>query len=175
MERWDEYTVDRVRTGRLLHRGQPLLENQLHLVVHACVFNQDGEMLIQQRHSQKDGWPNLWDITAGGSALAGESSQTAMARELFEELGIKLDLQGIRPHLTVNFEFGFDDYYLLHHDLLIESLTLQEGEVQQVKWASLDEIKRLLASGDFIPYHPQLIELLFGMRKGYGAIQRPGE
>lgn len=70
---------------------------------------------------------------------------TAMARELFEELGIQFNLQGMRPHLTVNFEFGFDDYYLLHHDLLIESLTLQEGEVQQVKWASLDEIKRLLA------------------------------
>ena len=42
----------------------------------------------------------MWDISVGGSAIQGDSSQTAAEREVLEELGIKLDLQGVRPHFT---------------------------------------------------------------------------
>jgi len=34
----------------------------------------------------KDGG-NLWEITCGGGAIAGDTSQRAVSRELFEELG----------------------------------------------------------------------------------------
>lgn len=62
-----------------------MIKGTYHLVVHVCVFNQKGEMLIQQRQPFKQGWPNLWDVTMGGSALAGETSQQAAMRELKEE------------------------------------------------------------------------------------------
>ncbi|WP_444811847.1 NUDIX domain-containing protein, partial [Streptococcus canis] len=56
--------------------------------------------------------PGLWDVTVGGSALAGETAQQAAMRELEEELGLSLELTGVRPHFTINFGEGFDDTFL---------------------------------------------------------------
>ena len=47
---------------------------------------------------------------------------------------------------------------------------LQNEEVKQVKWASREEIMRLIGTNEFIPYRKSLIDLLFDMRQGYGAI-----
>lgn len=112
MELWDVYNRDRTKTNKTMVRGSEFEKDAYHLVVHACVFNAKGEMLIQQRQPFKEGWSNMWDITVGGSAVAGESSQTAMERELMEEIGLKVDLQNVRPHITVNFSVGFDDMML---------------------------------------------------------------
>lgn len=172
MELWDIYNRDREKTGRTMVRGEAFEKDSYHLVVHACIFNSKNEMLIQQRQPFKEGWPNMWDITVGGSAVKGDSSQDAIERELFEEIGLKLDLQNIRPHLTINFDVGFDDIYIIEKDINIADLTLQYEEVQQVKWASLDEILQMIESGVFIPYYNGLIPLLFEMRKNYGCIKK---
>lgn len=55
----------------------------------------------------------MWDISVGGSAVSGDSSQSAAEREVLEELGLKVDLQGVRPHFAINFDHGFDDVYLI--------------------------------------------------------------
>lgn len=169
MELWDIYTKDRIKTGKSKDRGSPFLPGEYHCVVHICIFNSKGEMLIQQRQPFKDGWPNMWDITVGGSSLTGENSAQAAHRELKEEIGLSVDFTDIRPHLTVNFEFGFDDYYLLVMDVDITKLKLQYEEVQAVKWASCEEIISMEKGGLFIPYYKDLIKLLFAMRKRYSS------
>ena len=35
---------------------------------------------------------------------------------------------------------------------------------------SREEIMRLIGTNEFIPYHRSLIDLMFHMRRGYGAI-----
>ena len=172
MELWDMYDKDRIKNGKTMVRGAEFEPDCYHMVVHACIFNAKGEMLIQQRQPFKEGWPNLWDITVGGSATMGDSSQDAMERELFEEIGLKLDLQQVRPHLTINFDKGFDDVYLIEKEVDIEALVLQESEVQRVKWATKEEIFAMLDSGEFIPYYKSLIQLLFDMKGKYGAHER---
>lgn len=171
MELWDIYDADRNKTGRTMERG-PVPEGDYHLVVHVCIFNSKGEMLIQQRQSYKEGWPNLWDISVGGSAVKGDSSQSAAEREVKEELGITLDFQGVRPHFTNNFDRGFDDFYLVEQEVNIKELKLQEEEVQAAKWATKEEILELLSQGKFIPYYEELIEFLFAVRKNYGIIRK---
>lgn len=114
----------------------------------------------------------MWDITVGGSAVTGDTSQKAAEREVLEEIGLKLDLKGIRPHLTVNFDRGFDDIYLIEKNVDINELTLQPEEVQAVKWAGRDEILAMIEKGDFIPYYPELVNLFFQIRKKYGCISR---
>ena len=84
-------------------RGEPIKPGDYHRVVHICLFNSEGKMLIQQRQPFKEGWPDRWDVTTGGSALAGESPEQAAERELFEELGIRHDFSEIRPLMTMNF------------------------------------------------------------------------
>lgn len=169
MELFDLYTKDREMTGETIERGKELPVNRYHLVVHICIFNNEGHMLIQQRQPFKAGWPNMWDVSVGGSAIAGESSQSAAEREVLEELGYELSLTNNRPVLTIHFEDGFDDIYTVEKDLNTEALRLQPEEVQAVKWASLEEILQMIEAGVFIPYHKELIRLLFYMRNHRGT------
>ena len=169
MEFWDLYTRDRIPTGETHQRGKPLPADRYHMVVHVVIFNGKGEMLIQQRQPFKEGWPNLWDVTVGGSAIAGDNSRTAAERETLEEIGLHIDLSREHPKLTIPFDVGFDDIYTLVEDVDLASLTLQESEVQAVKWADEQEVLQMLMDGRFIPYHRAFIQLLFALRDSQGA------
>ena len=164
MELFDLYTAEREKTGKTMVRGEPTPEGYYRLVVHVCIFNEKGQMLIQQRQPFKSGWSNLWDISVGGSAVAGDSSRSAAERETREELGLSIDLSDIRPTLTIHWENGFDDYYIMRLSPDLGSLRLQYEEVQRVCWAGKEEILRMIDDGIFIPYEKSLIELLFFRR-----------
>ena len=169
MEQWNLYDLDRIPTGEIHERGKPMPAGRYHMVVHVVIFNAKGEMLIQQRQPFKEGWPNLWDITVGGSAVAGDNSRTAAQRETLEEIGLAIDLTDALPKLTIPFDVGFDDIYTLVMDVDLTALTLQESEVQAVRWASEAEVLQMLEDGRFIPYHRAFIELLFALRDSRGA------
>ena len=157
MELWDLYDENRVKLGKTMVRGEKQPDGVYRIVVHACIFNSQGEMLIQQRQPFKSGWSNMWDITV-------------VERELFEELGIDMSFAGIMPALTVNVEGVFDDIYIaVSDDIDISMLKLQYSEVKEVKWATRDEILNLIKMGSFIPYHKSFIDLLFFMREGSGV------
>ncbi len=172
MELFDLYTADRVKTGRTMVRGDAVPEGCYRIVVHVCIFDPEGRMLIQQRQPFKQGWSNMWDITVGGSAVAGDTSRTAAERETREEIGLSIDLTDVRPSLTLYWEHGFDDYYLLTRDVDPDTLHLQYEEVQAVRWATREEILRMIDDGEFIPYEKGLIDLLFFQRNHRGAHTR---
>ena len=169
MELLDVYDSERMKTGGTMVRGEKIKPGEYHLIVHVVIFNAAGEMLIQHRQPFKHGWPDLWDLTVGGSASCGESSRTGAEREVLEEIGYRIDLSNTRPSLTVNFDTGFDDIYILEREVDIRELCLQYEEVKEVKWATLDEIFAMIDAGAFIPYYKSLIQLLFDMRGGLGA------
>ena len=176
MELWDIYDADRKLTGKTMVRGEAFEEGAYHLVVHVCVFNSDGKMLIQQRQPFKHGWPGMWDVTCGGSAVKGEFSRDAAHRELLEEVGIDVDFSNIRPDLTVNFEHGFNDVYIVEKNVDISTLELQYEEVKAVKWASCEEIFSMIDDGTFIPRYKSFMQLLFDKRKGgKGCIEKKME
>ena len=168
MEYFDVYDDDRNLVGKVLEKGTKLPQGENRMVVHLCIFNSKGEMLIQQRQSFKKGWPNLWDITLGGNSQAGETSKQSVHRELLEELGVDYDFSATRPYLTINFDNGFDDIYFLEMDLDVDKLKLQYEEVQAAKWASRDEILELRKTGKFIPYYESFLSALFELRTKRG-------
>ena len=172
MELFDLYDVNRVMTGKTIERGKEIPAGLYHIVIHVCIFNSKGEMLIQQRQPFKAGWPNMWDLTVGGRAVSGDTSQTAAEREVLEEIGYKISLENHRPVITIHFDHGFDDIYTVAEDLDINRLRLQPEEVQAVKWASETEIIEMINDGIFIPYHEELIKLLFFMRNHRGTHMR---
>ena len=128
MELFDLYTSDRVKTGKTMIRGEQTPEGFYRMVVHVCIFDPDGQMLIQQRRPFKRGWSNLCDISVGGSAVAGDTSRTAAERETREELGLVIDLSEDRPTITLHWEHGFDDYYVLTQAVDLNALQLQYEE-----------------------------------------------
>ncbi|MEM9338345.1 MAG: NUDIX domain-containing protein [Bacteroidota bacterium] len=169
MERWDLYDRYRVKTGKIVQRGDLLDSDEFRLVVHVCIFNSNGQLLIQQRQPFKEGWPNMWDLTASGSAQTGETSNVAAERELFEEIGYKANLSNARPIFTANFKSGFDDYYTVEADINLDELVLQDAEVKSIKWAERNEIIESIRSGDFIPYHISVIDMVFDMKSRGGV------
>lgn len=173
MEIFDLYTRDRIKTGETILRGSKVPDGRYRLVVHIAVFNAKGEMLIQHRAKDKDRYPNLWDFSAGGSVIAGENSSQGASRELFEEIGIKHNFSDTIPSFSINFECGFDDFYIIHTELNIEDLVFQKEEVQGAKWAGKEEILNMLSRGEFVPFRKELIELVFSFsNKQFGTLDK---
>lgn len=170
-EFFDIYNRDRIKQHRQVRRGDPLPPEDLHIVIHVCIFNERGELLIQQRHKTKNSWPNLYDVSCGGAALVGETSQQAAARELYEELGIMYDFSEMRPQLTMNFTRGFDDYYIIELPVDVHTLQLQEDEVQEAHFATKEEVLQLLRTEQFVPYFESFIHLLFEAKTTYGSVK----
>lgn len=170
MEIFDLYDAKRRLTGETMVRGTPTPPERYRLVVHVCIFNSRGEMLIQQRQPFKNTWPDLWDLTLGGCVVSGETSQMGAARELSEELGLAVDFSDMPPAFTVTFDGGFDDFYILERDVDISDLRCQPEEVQALKWATLEEILAMVDSGEFIPYHKGFLQFLFNRQNGRACL-----
>ena len=172
-EIWDLYDENRMPTGRTHRRGDPMKPGEYHLDIHGAIFNSQNQLLIQQRQPFKRGWPNIWDLTVGGSAKAGETSRMAAEREVCEELGLKLDLTGIRPQMTLHFDEGFDDYYFIQKEIDIQELKLQEEEVRQVKWVTKEEALQMQEEGILAPY--LLLDAMFTMSRQFDCRVFPEE
>ncbi len=168
MELVDLYDENRIPLGKTAERYGKKKPGEYRMVVHVCIFDQQGRLLIQQRSKEKGAWGGYWDVSVGGAVDAGETSRQGAEREVREELGYPLDLTGWRPSVTVNFGGGFDDFYLLVRDIPLESLTLQKEEVQQVRWATREEVLRLLEEDAFIRYPRSFLEYLFDTRSTFG-------
>ena len=167
MELVDLYDENRVPLGRVAERHAKKALGEYRMVVHVCIFNGLGQMLIQQRSPEKTIWPELWDVSIGGGVDAGETSRQGAKREVLEELGYDLDLTGLRPAVTVNFEGGFDDFFVVTRDLDLGDLRLQKEEVSDVRWATLEETLAMLENGQFIPYPPSFLRFLFEARGSF--------
>jgi len=167
-ELWNIYDKDRNLTEKIHRRGDPLADDEFHLVVHVCIFNSKGELLIQKRQPWKKGWPNMWDLSVGGSAVVGDDSRKAAEREVKEELGIELDLKEERVRFTINFRNGFDDYWMIERDIEIKDLNLQPEEVADAKWVNKEQLKEMVKKGEFVPYY--FIDLIFDLKNNEGAI-----
>ena len=138
------------------------------MVVHICVFDRQGRLLVQKRTPNKNSWPGCWDVSAAGGVDAGETSRQGAEREFREELGYPLDLTGLRPSVTVNFPGGFDDFYIVTRDLDETKLVLQKEEVSAVRWVTLEELLDMVDGGSFIPYPKSFLIFLFDMRERFG-------
>jgi 16S rRNA (adenine1518-N6/adenine1519-N6)-dimethyltransferase len=69
--------------------------NLRHRAVHIFIFNQVGEIYLQQRSRSKDRHPLKWDSSAAGHVTAGETYDQTALREVKEELGVALSLERI--------------------------------------------------------------------------------
>lgn len=167
MEIIDIYDKDGRPTGRTRERRGPLGPGEYSRIVQVVAFNSKGEILIQQRAGHKF-WGNLWDLTACGCLLAGETGREAAARELKEELGLAYDFTDAIPNVTIFYGEGFTDVFLAELEADASDLTLQEEEVQAARWASPEEILQMIRNREFVHYHEAWIHYLCEIRTGYG-------
>ena len=149
-EIWDIYDRERNLTGRTHRRGCPLDEGDYHLVVHVWIQNSKGEFLVTKRTPNK-GDPNMWEST-GGAAVTGEDSLQAAIREVKEETGFGVLPPNGRVLFTLDRNNCFCDIWLFEQEFDISKVVLQPGETCDAKWASKDEIRKMINDEEFVPF-----------------------
>lgn len=122
-----------------------------HRHVSCWIMNEKGELLFQKRAESKKRNPNKWAKT-GGHVDAGENVETAIIREVKEEIGIDLDKKDIEL-LTIkksedlkNKYFAYDFFARVNY--LVEDYTLQKEEVSEVKYMTIEEIEKIKENND---------------------------
>lgn len=138
MELWDAYDGEfRRMEGVSLVRGEPIPEGVYHMVCDVLVRHTDGSYLLMRRDPRKH-YGGLWEATAGGSALRGETPLDCARREFREETGIRAEelreLGRVRSANTHYVEF------LCETDWPKDRVTLQEGETVAYRWVSREEL-----------------------------------
>jgi 8-oxo-dGTP pyrophosphatase MutT (NUDIX family) len=97
----------------------------------------------------------MWENT-GGSAVAGDDSLSAAVREVKEEIGLDVSPENSKLIKSSIREDSFFDVWLFQQDFDLGDVILQENETVDAKYATLDEIERMIQNGEFIPVHHSL-------------------
>ncbi len=151
MERWDLLDENGNLTGKTMIRGRSMRAGQYHLVVHIWVVDSKGRILLQRRAPTRRMMPGAWAAT-GGSAVAGENSETAARRELEEELSIGTKPGELQQIAHLRRRNAFTDVWMLKRDIDETALTLQTEEVAEVRWVTEQELRVMIVKGDFHNY-----------------------
>ena len=133
-------------TGRFHRRGTRWRFGEYGLVVCVWVYDGKGNILLTRRAAGKS-FAGTWE-NSGGAAKAGENSRTAIARELFEETGIRADPSEFELIGSDRVRHTHYDFYCLKRQTPIEQIVLLPGETDAVQWASLEKVRRMVRSGE---------------------------
>ncbi len=160
MEKWDLLDEQGNPLGRTITRGEPLLPGQYHLVEHIWIVDSQGRILIQQRAPHLRLMPGVWAANSG-SAIAGEDSEEAARRELFEELSIRAMPGELVYGGRMRRRNSFTDVWLLYRDIDPSSLRLQQEEVAAVRWVTPEELTAMIGRRQFHHYGGAYFQFVF--------------
>ncbi len=134
------------------------------MLVHAggCIFNENGEVLLQRR-----GDCDMWGFP-GGTVELGETPQMAAVREVKEETGLDVmvgDLIGIYTDFDVECANGdrFQSILIAYELAAVGGeLFCDHRETMELKYFGLNDVPKL-----FCKQHDEILRDI-RVRKGYG-------
>jgi 8-oxo-dGTP diphosphatase len=131
---------------------------KLLLVVAAALVDPDGRVLITQRPEGKS-LAGLWEFP-GGKVDPGERPETALIRELAEELGIEVEEACLAPLTFAS--HAYEDFHLLMPLYICRRWRgiAHAGEAQALKWVKPQNLRDYPMPPADAPLIPSLIDLL---------------
>jgi len=117
----------------------------LHRAFSVFIFNDEGELMLQQRAAHKYHSPLLWTNTCCSHQRDGESNIEAGKRRLIEEMGFKTNLKEIFSFVyKAPFDNGLTEHELDH--VMIGNFNgtpkINTDEVASYKWMTLEAVKK---------------------------------
>ncbi|MDR1027080.1 MAG: NUDIX domain-containing protein [Rickettsiales bacterium] len=159
------------KIGRIKSRDEVHRDGDWHKGVYVWIVNDASEILLQKRAPDKDSDPDMWDVSSGGHLTAGDDSSDAAVREVWEELGVRIDKDQLRflgtlkcPSANASdfIDNEFDDVYLARMSPDIGKMKLQAEEVSDAKYVSLAELKNMIAAEEpNLVMRPDVFRMLF--------------
>ncbi len=127
-------------TDKTYKKGDKIPNDYYTMIVAIAIQNNNGEFLMQKRSLNKGG---DWGVT-GGHPKASEDCDAGIITEVKEELGIDISLEKLEV-----FAKGFDgeehyQFYYLNKDYDIKDFVLQEEELTEVRWFSIEELEHMV-------------------------------
>ncbi len=138
------------RVVRTVTRAEMRAQRLQHRAVSIAVLGSDRRLLVHRRADDKDVWPGMWDLAAGGVVAAGETYAAAARRELAEELGIAAgDVEDLGEGRFADEAVALIGRgYLTVHD---GPFTFTDGEIAEVRWVTRRELDLLVRAERFVP------------------------
>jgi isopentenyl-diphosphate delta-isomerase len=137
----------------LCHEGRGVLHRAFSLLI----FNDRGELLIQQRSPAKRLWPLYWSNSCCSHPRGAETMDVATRRRLAEELGIRCDLKFL-------FKFQYHaqfDATGAEHELCSVFIgrspappAINPEEIADWRWVGAEVLQREMSSSDSSRYTP---------------------
>ena len=117
----------------------------LHRAFSVFIFNDEGELMLQQRAAHKYHSPLLWTNTCCSHQRDGESNIEAGKRRLIEEMGFKTNLKEIFSFVyKAPFDNGLTEHEL--DNVMIGNFNgtpkINQDEVASYKWMTLEAVKK---------------------------------
>jgi isopentenyl-diphosphate delta-isomerase len=132
----------------VIHTGS----TPLHSAFSIFLFNQDGDMLVQQRAWSKKTWPGIWSNACCGHPLPGETHEAAAHRRLSDELG----LTGLQLELALpDFRYRAELHGIVENEICPvfigrcdQQPIINPDEVAATDWRSWDTFARAAFNAD---------------------------
>ncbi|MEH0419766.1 NUDIX domain-containing protein [Streptomyces sp. B21-083] len=133
----------------VVSRRQAIRERWLHRVAVTVCLDEGGRILVHRRSEQLSRFPGIHEVMVGGAVAVGESYEQAAARELAEELGIR-----VLPRLLFTFlnRSGLSPHWLGVHEAVVpDTVAADPDEVAWHGWLSEPELRSALLEWRFTP------------------------
>lgn len=155
------------RSGRKTGLAEKMAAHEngwLHRAFSIFLFNEKGEMLLQQRAADKYHFGNLWTNACCSHPRPGEKIMVAASRRLKEELGIHSKLKVLD---SIQYSFFDQKSNLTEHEydfILAGSydgpVPFNRKEVKAIKWVTTAELKSQLtrAPQKFTPWFKLIMQ-----------------
>lgn len=161
-EEFDLYNRQRRPLGRTHPRGTPLPSGTYHVVVTGWIESEKGAFLMVRRAENATSEPGLWEAP-GGCVQAGETSLTAVLREVREELGLEVDPKRVKLLSSERHEKDrvFSDVFLLRATKKLDELTVDHTELAQARWMMPAEIEQLHREGKLCRWANNYADIIY--------------
>jgi len=123
-------------------RSEVHAKKLLHRAVHVLVFNTRGQLFLQKRSMTKDTAKGKWDSSSSGHVDSGEDYDTCAVREVWEEIGLRLDRT---PERVLRIEACADtgqEFVWVYQCASEGPFTLHPEEIERGDWFAPEEITR---------------------------------